>query len=158
MQAEQPLDLPERLESGTPNLLGICGLQAGVQFVEQKGRENIYRHEIGLLSQVYQALSGTQGIHLYAKKPQLFSSAAVLSVNVDGMRSEDVARELDRHGVAVRAGLHCAPLAHRRFGTLSHGTVRLAPSAFSSPQEAKTICKLFNQIAQKTLHNKKNMI
>ena len=158
MQAEQPLDLPERLESGTPNLLGICGLQAGVQFVEQKGRENIYRHEIGLLSQVYQALSGTQGIHLYTKKPQLFSSAAVLSVNVDGMRSEDVARELDRHGVAVRAGLHCAPLAHRRFGTLSHGTVRLAPSAFSSPQEAKTICKLFNQIAQKTLHNKKNMI
>lgn len=158
MQAEQPLDLPERLESGTPNLLGICGLLAGMRFVEQKGRENIYRHEIGLLSQVYQVLSNTQGIHLYTKKPQLFSSAAVLSVNVDGMRSEDVARELDRHGVAVRAGLHCAPLAHRRFGTLSHGTVRLAPSAFSSPQEAKTICKLFDQIAQKTLHNKKNML
>ena len=158
MQAEQPLDLPERLESGTPNLLGICGLLAGMRFVEQKGRENIYRHEIGLLSQVYQVLSNTQGIRLYTKKPQLFSSAAVLSVNVDGMRSEDVARELDRHDVAVRAGLHCAPLAHRRFGTLSHGTVRLAPSAFSSPQEAKTICKLFDQIAQKTLHNKKNML
>lgn len=158
MQAAQPLDLPERLESGTPNLLGICGLQAGLRFVEQKGRETVYRHEIGMLSLVYQGLSGMQGIHLYTQKPQLNSSAAVLSVNVDGMRSEDVARELDRYGVAVRAGLHCAPLAHRHFGTISHGTVRLAPSAFSTPQEAKIICKLFHQIAQKTLHNKKNMI
>ena len=158
MLAAQPDELPERLESGTPNLLGICGLQAGLRFVEQKGRETIYRHEMELLSLVYQRLSGMQGISLYTQKPQLGTSAPVLSVNVDGLSSEDIARELDRHSVAVRAGLHCAPLAHRHFGTLPRGTVRLAPSAFSTRQEAETICKLFHQIAQKTLHREKNML
>lgn len=152
MLAAQPDELPERLESGTPNLLGICGLQAGLRFVEQKGRETIYRHEIELLSLVYQRLSGTQGVSLYTVKPRFGTSAPVLSINVDCLSSEDVARELDRHGVAVRAGLHCAPLAHRHFGTLPRGTVRLAPSAFSTRQEAEMICKLFHQIAQKTLH------
>ncbi len=158
MLAAQPDELPERLESGTPNLLGICGLQAGLRFVEQKGRETIYQHEMELLSLVHQRLSGSQGISLYTQKPQLGTSAPVLSVNVDGLPSEDVARELDRYGVAVRAGLHCAPLAHRHFGTLPRGTVRLAPSAFSTRQEAETICKLFHQIAQKTLHREKNML
>lgn len=156
--ASQPDELPERLESGTPNLLGICGLRTGLRFVEQQGREAIYRHEMDLLSLVYQRLRNTQGVSLYTKKPQFGVSAPVLSVNVDGVPSEDVARELDRHGVAVRAGLHCAPLAHRHFGTLPHGTVRLAPSAFSTRRDAETICKLFHQIAQKTLHSSKNML
>lgn len=158
MLAAQPDELPERLESGTPNLLGISGMQAGLRFVEQKGRERIYRHEMELLGLVYQRLSDTQGVCLYTRKPQFGTSAPVLSLNVSGVASEDVARELDRHGVAVRAGLHCAPLAHRHFGTLPRGTVRLAPSAFSTRQEAETICKLFHQIAQKTLHTKKNML
>lgn len=152
MLATQPDELPERLESGTPNLLGICGLRAGLRFVEQQGRETIYAHEVALLSLVYQRLSNTQGISLYTQKPTLDSSAPVLSVNVEGLPSEDVARELDRHGVAVRAGLHCAPQAHRHFGTLPYGTVRLAPSAFSTQAQAEMICKLFQQIAQKTLH------
>ncbi len=158
MLATQPDELPERLESGTPNLLGICGLQAGLRFVEQQRRENIYAHEIELLSLVYQRLSNTQGIYLYTRKPTLGALAPVLSVNVDGAPSEDVARELDRYGVAVRAGLHCAPQAHRHFGTLPRGTVRLSPSVFSTRAETETICKLFHQIAQKTLHSSKNML
>ncbi len=156
--ASQPDELPERLESGTPNLLGICGLRAGLRYVEQQGREAIYRHEMELLSLVYQRLSVTQGVRLYTKKPTLGTSAPVLSVNIDDLLPEDVARELDRHGIAVRAGLHCAPLAHRHFGTLPHGTVRLAPSAFSTRREAEMICKIFYQIAQKTLHSSKNML
>ena len=158
MQASQPDELPERLESGTPNLLGICGLRAGLRFVEQQGRERIYQHEIELLSFVYQRLSNTQGVSLYTPKPAVGAFAPVLSVNVDGLPSEDAARQLDVHGVAVRAGLHCAPLAHRHFGTLSGGTVRLAPSAFSTRAHAEMICKLFHQIAQKTLHSQKNML
>ncbi len=153
MVATQPDELPERLESGTPNLLGISGLQAGLRFVEQQGRENVYAHEIALLSLVHQRLNDTQGISLYTQNPTVGVSAPVLSVNVEGLPSEDVARELDRYGVAVRAGLHCAPQAHRHFGTLPRGTVRLAPSAFSTRTQAEVICKLFHQIAQKTLHS-----
>lgn len=158
MLANQPDELPERLESGTPNLLGICGLRAGLQFVERQGRERIYKHELSLLKLVHQRLSGTQGVQLYTETPTVGDTAAALSVTVNGLSPEEVARELDAHGVAVRAGLHCAPLAHRRFGTLPFGTVRLAPSAFSTHEEAEIICKLFHQIAQKSLHNNKNML
>lgn len=158
MLATQPQELPERLESGTPNMLGICGLLSGINFVQERGREAIYRHEVDLLSLVYQRLSDTQGITLYTEKPCIGTSAPVLSVNVCDLPSEEVARILDRHGVAVRAGLHCAPLAHRRFGTLPRGTVRLAPSAFSTRKEVEIICKLFHQIAQKSLHSEKYMV
>ena len=65
--------------------------------------------------------------------------------------SEQLAEELGKKGIAVRAGLHCAPAAHRRFGTLPNGTVRLAPSAFTSAQEVEHICKVFREIAEKTL-------
>ncbi len=151
-QAQQPHELPERLESGTPNLLGICGLRAGLHFVKKTGRETIYQHETMLMKAIHQRLINTQGVSLYTSEPIIGHTAPVLSVNVNGYSSEDVARLLDKNGVAVRAGLHCCPQAHRRFDTLPQGTVRLAPSAFSTQQEADKICKLFHQIAQKSLH------
>ncbi len=151
--ATQPTELPERLESGTPNLLGILGVDAGLQFVQGRGRERIYRHEMDLIAMMYQQLENTQGVELYTEKPQLNQASPVLSVNVRGVSSEEVAHHLDRQGVAVRAGLHCAPLAHKRFGTLPGGTVRLAPSVFSTQADARKICKLFQQIAQKSLHS-----
>ena len=82
----------------------------------------------------------------------------MLSLNVEGLPSEETARLLAREGVAVRAGLHCAPQAHRRLGTETMGTVRLAPCVFSTEQETEKICKLFSQIAQKTLHSGKIMV
>ena len=82
----------------------------------------------------------------------------MLSVTVDGMPGEQAAARLSEAGVAVRAGLQCAPMAHRHFGTLPDGTVRLAPSAFSTQRELETICKLFYQITQKSLHAQENMV
>lgn len=148
----QPNELPDRLESGTPNTAGICGLRAGIDFVQSKGRAAIYRHEIGLLQRVYDHLSGNPAIRFYVPRPLQGSMAPVLSLNVGETPSEQVASLLDEQHVAVRAGLHCAPCAHRRFGTLEQGTVRLAPSAFSTINEADYICKVFLQIAEKTLH------
>ena len=157
-RTNQPQELPERLESGTTNMLGISGLMAGLRFVEQRGRDVIYAHEVGLLSYVYERLSNMQGVELYTKKPQIGYSAPVMSVNIKGLPSEQLAHILDQNGVAVRAGLHCAPLAHRHFGTLPDGTVRLAPSVYSDHAQADKICKLFNQIVQKTLHSRKYML
>ncbi len=152
MLAAQPQALPERLESGTPNLLGIVGVDAGLQFLQQKGCERVYWHELELIQRLYDGLSSMQGIHLYTEKPLLYKASPVLSVTVAGVASEEIARRLNEHGVAVRAGLHCAPLAHRHFGTLPDGTVRLAPSVFSTPAEVEKICKLFHHFTQKTLH------
>lgn len=149
---QQPEELPERLESGTPNTPGICGLRQGLAFVRKKGRQRIYAHEIWCLQQVYDRLSGHPAIRLYTPRPAVGRAAPVLSLNVGNLPSEQVGQWLDTQGLAVRAGLHCAPWAHRRFGTVEQGTVRLAPSAFTTQQETEQVCKLFLQIAEKSLH------
>lgn len=152
MRQEQPEDLPDRLESGTPNTPGIVGVQAGVRFVKEKGREAVYQHEIRCLQRVYRQLASHRAVRLYTPYPVCGKAAPVLSINVGQMPSEEVGGILDSCGIAVRAGLHCAPWAHHRFGTLSQGTLRLAPSAFSTLEEADEIAKVFLQIAEKTLH------
>ena len=155
---EQPAELPDRLESGTLNTSGICGIAAGIDFVKEKGREAVYRHEVQLLQYVYDRLAPNPSIQVYISRPAVGATAPVLSLNVKGMSSEEVAAELDKSEIAVRAGLHCAPSAHRRFGTLKQGTVRLAPSVFSTNAEAEYICKVFSKITEKTLHRTESMI
>lgn len=152
LESDQPSELPDRLESGTPNVPGICGLRAGLAFVRKKGIHRIYRHEMGLLQEIYDQLSLHPAIRLYGPRPAPGTSAPVLSLNVEGIPSEQVGEMLSRRKLAVRAGYHCAPWAHRHFGTLSQGTVRLAPSVFSTEMETGCICKLFWQIAEKSLH------
>ncbi len=152
LRLSQPEDLPDRLESGTPNTGGICGLHAGVVFVENTGMDRIYQHETDLLQQVFDCLSAHSIFHFYTPRPCLNCTAPVLSLNVGEWPSEQAAEMLNEHHIAVRAGLHCAPCAHRRFGTLEQGTVRLAPSAFSTQDEAKFICKVFLEIGEKALH------
>lgn len=148
---EQPEELPDRLESGTQNGVGICGLLAGLRFVQRRGRETIYAHEMGLIQQVYDRLAGQPGIRLYTPRPLPGQAVPLLSIRVEGQSPEQTAALLDRRGVAVRAGLHCAPLAHRHFGTLPQGTVRLAPGVFSTQAQADYVAKLFLQFAQKPL-------
>lgn len=152
LSPNQPEELPDRLESGTPNVSGICGIRAGMEFVKSRGQAAVYEDEIRCLQYVYDHLNGHPAICLYTSRPQIGNTAPVLSLNVEGASSEQVAAALDDEGIAVRAGLHCAPTAHRRFGTLEQGTVRLAPSAFSTEKEAEFICKVFLKIAKKTLH------
>ncbi len=146
---EQPRELPDRLESGTPNLPGICGLRAGLEFVQQTGREQIYAHELALVQRLYDRLQALPQVKLYTKRPQSEYFAPVLSMNVEGMPSEQLAEELDGAGIAVRAGLHCAPLAHRHFGTIPDGTVRFVPSAFSTAREVEEIMNFFKKTHKK---------
>ena len=155
---EQPVDLPDRLESGTPNVTGICGIRAGIQFVRDRGQAALYQHEMRCLQYVYDRVTEHPAIRLYTPRPQMGRMVPVLSLNVGEIPSEQVAAMLDEQGIAVRAGLHCAPTAHRHFGTLEQGTVRLAPSAFSTEEEAENVCKVFLKIAKKTLHYKENMV
>lgn len=151
MDLDQPSDLPDRLESGTPNTSGICAIGAGIRFVEERGREHLYRHEIRCLQHLYDYLKGCPLVRLYTPRPEEGKTVPVLSVNVANYPSEQTAAALDTHGIAVRAGLHCAPMAHRHFGTLEQGTVRLAPSAFSTMEQVQYICEVFSKITEKTI-------
>lgn len=145
----QPENLPERLESGTINTVGIAGLSAGLAFVEQKGIGRIHDYEIGLLQELYDGLRSIREVVLYMDRPSVSHFSPVLSFNVEGMPSEQVGEELAQAGFAVRAGLHCAPTAHRRLGTLEQGTVRVSPSVFSRREHIRAFCAQMKKIVKK---------
>ncbi len=148
----QPAEWPDHMESGTPNTAGICGLKAGMDWVAAQGMAAIERHELSLIQTVYRCLENLPAAHLYTPFPLQGKTVPVLSFNFDGSPSEQTAALLNEAGVAVRAGLHCAPLAHRKMGTEKQGTVRLSPSVLTDARECVNICKILQQTAQKTLH------
>ena len=131
---------PDRLESGTLNIPGICGLGAGIRFINSRGRAAIARHETSLIREAWHRLKDIEKIELYTPEPEYGRCAPVFSLNVCGQDSEAVSAFLNkRYGIATRAGLHCAPLAHRSMGTLDTGTVRIAPSAFSTGKDIQIL-------------------
>ena len=144
---EQPDELPDRLESGTPNTPGICGLRAGMEWVKARGIDAIRQQELRDVQMLYDAAARIPGVTLYTPRPEDGYGVPVLSLNIEGRASTDVAEELNRYGVAVRAGLHCAPSAHKKFGTLPGGTVRLAPSLFTSRAEVAETCRILRACA-----------
>ena len=124
--------LPDRLEAGTQNVCGAAGLLAGMEFVARKGTERIHAHERRLACRMMDRLARLPGVTVYRGEDQ----SGLFSVVVDGMDCEDAAEALARRGIAVRAGLHCAPLAHRSAGTADTGTVRFSFSAFNRADQA----------------------
>ncbi len=148
---EQPKEFPERLESGTLNVPGIAGLKGGLQFVKSKGIHTIRKHETSVSAYIYDNLSKMHHITLYTPRPDGIHFAPVFSFNVKGMHSSETASRLNSAGIAVRAGLHCAPSAHRRMGTLESGTVRISPSVFTTKNQADFFCHTVKNIKKDTI-------
>lgn len=131
---KQPEDLPERIESGTLNLPAIEGLSAGIDYINLKGISNIYQHEFYLCKELYKRLS-FKGVSIISTPPVFKATVPIFTFNVRDIPSEEVAGYLDKNNIAVRAGLHCAPLAHFMAGTLEKGAVRVSPSWFNSEND-----------------------
>ncbi len=149
LEYSQPSMLPDKFESGTVNLSGVCGLASGVRFVRNKTTKRILTHEISLIRKLYSSLSHNDFVILYTDIPDEENYVPLLSFNVNGMTCEDVAFLLDKkYDIAVRAGLHCSPLAHQSFGTESLGTVRIAPSAFTTFQHIDSLIHAVNDICR----------
>lgn len=143
---QMPDFLPDRLEAGTHNIPGICGLLEGLRFVARRGVESIGRHEAQLIGQMAKGLSGIPGVHVFhAPRHQ----SGVLSFTVDGFDCEQVGQLLAAGGIAVRCGLHCAPFAHRTAGTLQTGTVRASVSAFNTKYDMDRLIGAVKQIVSK---------
>lgn len=145
MQQEMPDFLPDRLEAGTHNMPGIAGLLAGVRFVQHSGPDRMLLRERRLTQQAAQGLQNIPGVHVFARN-DLFAQAGVLSFFCENLDVEQVGDLLAEEGFAVRAGLHCAPLAHRTAGTLQTGTVRLSFSAFNREDEVSRFLMAANRI------------
>lgn len=139
-----PEYLPDGLEAGTHNVSGIAGLLAGIRYVKSAGTEQILRHERQLLALMTEELQSS-GAELFTGKEQ----SGVLSLRIPGMDCEQVAQELSQRGICVRAGMHCAPTAHRSAGTLDTGTVRFSFSPFNEERQIKTACAAVKEIAAK---------
>ena len=142
LSLNQPETMPEHLESGTPNMPGICGLQAGIRFIQKLTLPKILAHEHKLICKLYDRLSLMPNIKLYTKAPDVRFNVPLLSFNVDGKHSEEVSSFLNSHGVAVRAGLHCAAFAHSFLDTTNVGTVRVCPSIFTREKEIDMFIQL----------------
>ena len=140
----QPKEMPQRLESGTPNFAGICGLKAGMDFVNGKGISNIFNHEMKIITHIYDNLKNIKGVKLYMPRPTAEHFVPLLSFNFEGIISDKVGKFLDSQKIEVRTGLQCAPSAHEFVGTQSQGVVRVSPSVFNTMQEAD---KLISAVA-----------
>ncbi|MGB9889772.1 MAG: aminotransferase class V-fold PLP-dependent enzyme [Anaerolineae bacterium] len=132
---EQPDFLPDMCESGTPNAVGLAGLEAGVRWVLERGVEAIRAHEMELTQRLLDGLREIPGVTVYGPTDAR-RRTAVVSFNIAGMEPSEVGMRLDEeYGIMCRVGLHCAPAAHRTIGTFPSGTVRFALGAFSTREE-----------------------
>lgn len=142
----QPEEMPERLESGTLNTIGLAGLKAGIEFVKSVGLDHIRFHEQQLLEQLITGLQSIEAATLYGPLGSARHGGA-LSFNLKNVDPAMLGFRLDReYGICCRVGLHCAPQAHGTIGTLPEGTVRLSPGYFNSPEDIERTLKAIREI------------
>lgn len=148
-QDHQPEGFPEGFEAGTHNLPGIAGLKAGIAFLNATGVPVVAEREHTYGSYLREQLAALPGCRLYGPHdPEKW--VGLLSMTVDGWDASALAFELDRvYGIAVRAGLHCAPRAHRSIGSYPGGTLRISPGWFTTTEELEDCCTALATIIQK---------
>lgn len=146
MEPTMPDFLPDRMESGTVNTSGIIGLSAGVDFVLKNTPQKLYRHEMQLCSYLYQKLCGIKGVILYSEQPCIGKNLPLIALNLGRINPEEAAERLNKYHIAVRAGFHCAALAHQKMGTDRQGTIRVSLGAFNNKNEADSFCAAVQRI------------
>jgi cysteine desulfurase family protein len=145
---DQPAILPDLHESGTPNGPGIAGLGAGVRLLTVTGHDAVWRREQALLKRLWTGLREIGGLTLYGPDNQL-GRLPVVSLRIGDQAPSATAHALDRRNdIKVRAGLHCAPEAHRSLGTFPAGTVRLAAGYMSTDADIDRAVAAIREIAQ----------
>ncbi|KNZ43354.1 aminotransferase class V-fold PLP-dependent enzyme [Acetobacterium bakii] len=134
---EMPDFLPDKFESGTLNLPGIYGLSKALDYLKEKGPENILKKELELTQQIISGVQDINNIKLIGI-PNITGRSAVISLMSSEKDNAQVAFELDKdYGIMTRVGLHCAPLAHKTLGTYPKGTIRLSLGHFNTPEEVE---------------------
>jgi cysteine desulfurase/selenocysteine lyase len=113
----EPADPPAKFEAGTPPIVPAIGLGAAIDYLELIGLERIHRYEQVLTSQAHAALEELGGVRFLGPAPD--KKAGIVSFTVEGIHAHDIAQILDRHGVAIRAGHHCAMPLHKRLGVVA---------------------------------------
>lgn len=141
----QPTFMPDRLEAGTPNTIGIAGLGAGVKHLSQLGIDNVRQREATLTERLRAGLKQIPGLTLYTPDENL----GVFSVALEGFDSAELAVALEReYGILTRPGLHCAPLAHQALGTYPHGTTRISVGYTTTEAEVDAVIEALMELGK----------
>ena len=138
----QPEELPDKFESGTPNLPGIAGLNAALQWLNETGLKNIYERENELGGILLEGLKRIKNLILTGKQ-NMNGRVSVFSFNIENLDNGILADELSRAGFETRPGLHCAPSAHKTLGTFPGGALRVSPGYFNSHDELEAFFDFF---------------
>ena len=145
---EQPLEMPSRYESGNANVPGIAGLGAGAEWILKESVERIHEKIQALTQRLMEGLQEIPGVALLS--PQHTQNVGIVTFNIRNQDCREVAMILDQSfQIQCRAGLHCAPLAHRTLGTFEKGgAVRLSPGVFTTDDEIQAVVEAVHAIAQ----------
>jgi cysteine desulfurase/selenocysteine lyase len=126
-------DPPDKFEAGTPDVASAIGLAEAINYLQGIGMKEVETHESKISSQVVESLRGTDGVHVLAPD----SDVSAVSFTIDGTHPHDAAQILDSHGVAVRAGSHCAQPQMEEKGLV--GTVRASPYIYNTESDAERL-------------------
>ena len=129
-------DLPFKFEAGTPDYIGITAFSKALEFIRHIGLEEMERHEVGLMKQAEDGLRKIDGIKIYGNAPE---KGPVISFLLEGVHPYDMGMLLDKQGVEVRTGHHCAMPLMERLGI--PGTVRASFAVYNTPEEAEALIK-----------------
>ena len=142
-----PEELPEGLEAGTLNTLGLAGLGAALRYLSERGVAAVRAHEVALTERLLAGLREISGLRVHGVADPA-RQVATVSISLPGWEPTDLAAVLDSSfGIAVRAGLHCAPEAHRTLGTFPAGTVRLSSGCFTTSEDIDQVVKALGHLA-----------
>jgi cysteine desulfurase/selenocysteine lyase len=143
----QPCDFPYYLEGGTPNVLGIAGLAAGIRYVQERGLDRIRAHEVGLIERLWRRLDEMGSYEVFGHRDPA-RRVGTLSFRSQTLEAMALGGILDQtFDVAVRPGLHCAPYIHRALGTFPEGTVRVSPGPFTTEADVDHLADALAEIA-----------
>lgn len=149
LSERMPALLPDALEAGTHNMPGIAGLYAGLCFVKKTGISKIAEHERRLIIRAERELAGLPRVKIFGGGREM-CRGGVLSFQVEGIGCEEIAGELGARKIAVRAGFHCAPEAHKTAGTIADGTIRISVSAFNNAYEIRRFAEILENVISMT--------
>ncbi len=148
-------EYPYRLEYGTPNMVGVASLWAGQEWMDNRGLENIYAHEMKLAKKLVAGFKEIEGVTIYCCD-SMENHLATVTMNVDGYEAGDVGIMLDvEFNIATRTGLHCAPLVHKQLDLVKiHGAVRFAIGPFNTEAHIDKAIEGITEIAKRAKKKK----
>jgi cysteine desulfurase family protein len=143
----QPSEYPYFLEGGTPNVLGVAGLAAGIRYVIEQGMDRIHGHEVALTERLWERLEALPGYEVFGHRDH-WRRVGTLSFRCAALPAAELGGILDQaFDIAVRPGLHCAPYIHRSLHTFPEGTVRVSPGPFNTTDEVDRLADALSEIA-----------